>query len=66
MREREGERKSERLVQCCSAPVSILFGHFGLYASAGHRSAKESGGEWHTRRPATEMVDPGSELGQRR
>ena len=27
---------------------------------------RKSGGEWHTRRPAMEMMDPGSELGRSR
>ena len=27
---------------------------------------RKSGGEWHTRRPAMEMMDPGRELGRSR
>ena len=63
--ESDRERKRERLEQCCSAPVSILFRHFGGYAPAGGITLRKSGGEWHTRRQTTEMMDPGSESGQK-
>ena len=47
--------------QCCSAPVSILFGHPGGYASAGNSSVKNW---WRMARPSSEKRDPGSEFGQ--
>ena len=51
------DRERERFEQCCSAPVSILFGHFGGYASAGHRSAQEW---WRTAHPSSSDGDDGS------
>ena len=51
------ERERERLEQCSSAPVSILFGHFGGYASAGHLSAKDW---WRMAHPSSSDRDDGS------
>ena len=65
-----------------ASPLSTLERERGSSSAAAHQfpfcsvileaapqlgiTLRKSGGEWHTRRPAMEMMDPGSELGQSR